>query len=112
MPDDKTFDPPLVVGYDAAGEVVAVGSECKLFKKGDKVMFAGDKQRQGTNAEYAAVDERVVGKKPESFDFGHAAALPLVGLTAYEGLVEQGRLAEGGDYSAMSVLIIGGSGAC
>ncbi|CAK4968690.1 unnamed protein product, partial [Aphanomyces euteiches] len=59
-----TQNPRQILGYDAAGVVVAVGSDVSLFKVGDEVYYAGSWVRQGTNAEYHAVDERIVGHKP------------------------------------------------
>ena len=82
-------DEPIVLGYDGAGIVLEVGSETRLFKVGDRVMFAGALNRQGTNAELTVVDERLVGRVPEGVEFAVAAAIPLTGLTAWEGLVEQ-----------------------
>ncbi|NUT58993.1 MAG: alcohol dehydrogenase catalytic domain-containing protein, partial [Agromyces sp.] len=55
--------PPIVLGYDAAGTVVAAGSDVTLFSPGDEVYHAGVNNRQGTNAEFHAVDERLVGRK-------------------------------------------------
>ncbi|CAK4695254.1 unnamed protein product [Aphanomyces euteiches] len=55
-----------VLGYDAAGVVVAVGADASLFKVGDEVYYAGTHVRGGTNAEYHVVDERIVGHKPKS----------------------------------------------
>ncbi|HVT73057.1 MAG TPA: alcohol dehydrogenase catalytic domain-containing protein, partial [Lacunisphaera sp.] len=59
-PDGK----PKVLGYDAAGTVASVGSAVTLFKPGDPVFYAGSNLRQGSDAEYQAVDERIVGHKP------------------------------------------------
>lgn len=72
----------------SAGVIEAVGSSVSLFKVGDEVFYAGAIQRQGTNAEYHLVDERIVGHKPKRLDFSEAAALPLVALTAWEGILE------------------------
>jgi len=66
----------LIVGWDAAGVVEAVGSEVTLFKPGDEVYFAGVINRPGANAEYTCVDERIVGHKPKSLSFKEAAAEP------------------------------------
>eukprot|EP00981_Chlorochromonas_danica_P012148 scaffold4548_cov137-Ochromonas_danica.AAC.1 len=55
---------PLILGYDGAGEVVEVGPDAALFKVGDKVYYAGDVTKPGTNSDYAVVDERIVGHKP------------------------------------------------
>ncbi|WP_228563945.1 zinc-binding alcohol dehydrogenase family protein [Catenulispora rubra] len=78
---------PRVLGWDAAGIVVAVGSEVELFAVGDEVYYAGALERPGTNARYHAVDERLVARKP-AVSFTEAAALPLTALTAWEGLFE------------------------
>ena len=77
-----------VIGWDAVGEVVAMGADAKEFKLGDKVYYAGDLNRQGSNAEYQLVDERIVGHKPKSLSDIEAAALPLTTITAYELLFE------------------------
>ena len=96
-----------VLGYDAAGIVHAVGGEVTLFNVGDKVYYAGDVTRQGTNSEFHAVDERIVGTMPTSLDFAQAAALPLTSITAWEGLFDRfGLHAE----STGTLLMIGGAG--
>ncbi|WP_339692462.1 zinc-binding alcohol dehydrogenase family protein [uncultured Pseudoalteromonas sp.] len=77
-----------VLGWDAMGEVVAIGDAVTGFKPGDLVYYAGDITRQGNNAEYHLVDERIVGKKPKSLSNGEAAALPLTAITAWEILFE------------------------
>ena len=77
-----------VLGWDAVGEVVATGEAVTQFKPGDKVFYAGDLNRQGSNAEYQLVDERIVGFKPKSLSDTEAAALPLTAITAWEMLFE------------------------
>lgn len=77
-----------VLGWDAVGIVVAVGDAVTLFKPGDQVFYAGDIQRQGSNAEYQLVDERIVGHKPKNISNADAAALPLTSITAWELLFE------------------------
>lgn len=79
---------PKVLGWDAVGEVVACGEAVTLFKPGDQVFYAGDLNRQGSNAEYQLVDERIVGLKPHSLSDAEAAALPLTTITAWEMLFE------------------------
>ena len=65
---------PCILGWDAAGEVIEAGSDCKLFKKGDAVYYAGSISRPlGTNCEFHLVDERIVGRKPKSLSFEEAA---------------------------------------
>lgn len=77
-----------VLGWDAVGEVVGAGEEVTGFKVGDLVYYAGDLNRQGSNAEYQLVDERIVGTKPKSLPDAEAAALPLTTITAWEMLFE------------------------
>jgi zinc-binding alcohol dehydrogenase family protein len=78
-----------IIGWDAAGIVEAVGEQASLFRPGDEVYYAGSIGRAGSYAERQLVDERIVGRKPESLDFAAAAALPLTTITAYESLVER-----------------------
>ena len=87
----RTANPaePRILGWDAVGEVVAVGEEVSLFVPGDKVYYAGSLVRPGTNAEYHLVDERIVAKKPTSCSDAQAAALPLTALTAWELLFDR-----------------------
>jgi NADPH2:quinone reductase len=97
------------LGYDAAGTVVATGPDASLFKPGDAVFYAGDITRQGTNAEYHLVDERIVGRKPASLDWAQAAALPLTAITAWEALFDRLDVKKPvPGYNA--ILIIGGAG--
>ncbi len=78
-----------VLGWDAVGEVVAVGDQAKLFKVGDKVWYAGDITRSGSNAEFQLVDERIVGAKPKTLSNVEAAAMPLTAITAWELLFDR-----------------------
>ncbi len=78
-----------VLGWDAVGEVVAVGDEVSFYKEGDIVWYAGDLTRQGTNAEYHLVDERIVGRKPAGLTNAQAAAAPLTAITAWEMLFDR-----------------------
>ena len=78
-----------IIGWDAAGVVTAVGDEVSLFSVGDRVYYAGDLTRSGSNAEYQLVDERIVGRMPESLSFSEAAALPLTTITAWEMLFDR-----------------------
>ncbi len=80
---------PKVLGWDAAGEVVAVGPDVTLFRPGDRVWYAGDITRPGSNAELQLVDERIVGPMPASLGFAAAAALPLTSITAWELLFDR-----------------------
>ena len=88
----RSADPggtPRVLGWDAAGTVVAVGVDVELFEVGDEVYYAGALDRPGANSQYHAVDERLAARKPTSLSFTQAAALPLTALTAWEGLFER-----------------------
>jgi NADPH2:quinone reductase len=99
-----------ILGYDASGVVKTVGPNVTLFKPGDEVWYAGSIVRSGTNAEFHLVDERIVGLKPTSFDFSHAAALPLTSITAWELLFDRLGVQFGKPIDAGSILIIGGAG--
>ncbi|MCY0389046.1 zinc-binding alcohol dehydrogenase family protein [Robbsia sp. Bb-Pol-6] len=100
-----------VLGYDAAGVVEAVGAEAVLFKVGDPVFYAGALDRPGSNAQWQAVDERLVGRKPASLDFAAAAALPLTALTAWELLFDRlGVRADANAGTGDALLIINGAG--
>lgn len=106
--DDHSF---TIVGRDVAGVVVETGEGCSLFKVGEEVFYAGTSNRPGGQSEFHLVDERIVGRKPKSIDFAHAAALPLTSITAYEALFE--RLGVSKDASAntgKNILIIGAAG--
>jgi len=98
---------PAVLGYDAAGVVAAVGADVSIFAVGDEVWYAGDITRPGSNADYHAVDERIVAHKPAALSFAEAAALPLTTITAWETLFERFRLAAD---SAGDLLVIGAAG--
>jgi NADPH2:quinone reductase len=101
---------PRVLGYDAAGVVEAVGAEVTMFKPGDAVFYAGDITRPGTNCEFHLVDERVVGRKPQTLDFAQAAALPLTTLTAWELLFDRFGFDPDGASRGRSLLVFAGAG--
>lgn len=106
---DKVQETPKVIGWDAVGIVEATGEQVSLFKKGDRVFYAGDITKDGTNQEYQLVDERIVGFAPEGISIAAAAAMPLTALTAYELLFDRMRLSADRD-KGKSILIIGGAG--
>ena len=103
-------EPPRVLGFDAAGIVVAAGAEAGGFAAGDEVFYAGDVTRAGSNAEFQAVDFRLVARKPRSLSFEEAAALPLVGLTAWELLFERMGIDRKGADAGKTILVINGAG--
>lgn len=99
-----------ILGWDAAGLVEAVGPEATRFKVGDEVFYAGDLMRDGSNAEYQLVDERIVGHRPHSIGFAEAAALPLTAITAWETLFDRLKVDDQPAGGARAILIIGGAG--
>ena len=105
-----TLKNPKVIGWDAVGVVAAIGSEVSNFKVGDRVWYAGSFIRPGSDAQYQLVDERIVGFAPKSLKDEQAAAVPLVGLTAYESLFEQLQIDPTADNHDKTILIINGAG--
>ncbi|MFF3750609.1 zinc-binding alcohol dehydrogenase family protein [Streptomyces sp. NPDC002018] len=101
---------PKVLGWDAAGTVVAVGDEVELFRVGDEVYYAGALDRPGANSRFHAVDERLVGPKPATLGFTEAAALPLTALTAWEGLFDRMGLRTGALEQTGALLVTAASG--
>jgi zinc-binding alcohol dehydrogenase family protein len=101
---------PKVLGWDAAGTVVAIGGDVELFKVGDEVYYAGALDRPGANSRFHAVDERLVGPKPTTLSFAEAAALPLTSLTAWEGLFDRLDLRNGGLEQTGTLLVTAAAG--
>ena len=98
---------PVILGWDVAGTVDKVGGAVAGFQPGDEVYYAGALLRDGGNAEYQAVDHRIVALKPKNLGFPEAAALPLTMVTAWEALLERRMI----EYTKESkVLVIGGAG--
>ncbi len=98
-----------VLGWDAVGIVHSVGPAVSSFHPGDAVFYAGAIGRPSCNSEYHLVDERIVGAKPRTLDWG-AAALPLTSITAWEMLFDRldvGRPVPG---AAQAIVIVGGAG--
>ncbi|MGO4261343.1 zinc-binding alcohol dehydrogenase family protein [Lysobacter sp. TAB13] len=101
---------PRVLGFDAAGIVEAVGENVTRFKVGDRVYYAGDITRPGTNSELHLVDERIVGAAPASLSAAQAAALPLTAITAWELLFQRMPFDADNGGRGKSLLIIAGAG--
>ncbi len=99
-----------VLGWDAVGTVEATGAAASLFRPGDQVFYAGALGRQGTDAEYHLVDERIVGRKPASLAAAEAAALPLTAITAWEALFDRLDVRKPVPGATGAILIIGGAG--
>ncbi|KAG1693096.1 hypothetical protein DVH05_023876 [Phytophthora capsici] len=95
---------PFGIGFDAAGDVVEVGKDVKRLKVGDAVYTMMPFSAFGTLGEYAVVDEELVATKPSNLSFDEAASVPLVALTAYQGMFDHAKLQKG-----ETVLILGGS---
>ncbi|MCK0536554.1 zinc-binding alcohol dehydrogenase family protein [Alcanivorax quisquiliarum] len=98
-----------ILGWDAVGVVEAVGDAVTLFRPGDAVWYAGDVSRQGCNAEYQCVDERIVGRKPENLSAADAAAMPLTTVTAWELLFDRLGVLPGRG-QGKTLLVIGAGG--
>lgn len=100
-----------ILGFDAVGEVVAVGKDVMKFTVGDRVFYAGTTTRSGSNQEYQAVDERIVALAPKNLTDEEAAAFPLTALTAYELLFEKfGLIPKENANQGKSILVINGAG--
>src|SRR4029077_13261231 len=96
---------PLILGNDLAGDVEAVGPGVTKFKVGDAIYARLDKDRIGAIAEYALERESAAATKPTRLDYVEAASLPLVGLTAWQVLIDLAKL-----HAGQKVLIHAGSG--
>ncbi|XP_072932153.1 zinc-type alcohol dehydrogenase-like protein SERP1785 [Epargyreus clarus] len=99
---------PRILGWDGAGIVVDKGDESKSFNIGDEVFFTGDMRRNGSNAQYVAIDEILVARKPSNLNFEQAAAMPLTAVTAYESLYDRLLLSE--KDKGKTILIINSAG--
>ena len=99
------YRPPFVLGHDVAGIVVRIGPKVRKFKPGDEVYARPRDHRVGTFAEFIAMNEADVALKPKNLSMEEAASIPLVGLTAWQALVEAGKLKPG-----QKVFIQAGSG--
>jgi NADPH:quinone reductase len=99
--------PPMVLGMDLAGVVTETGTGVTRFHVGDEVygLTGGVGNRQGSLAEYAAVDADLLARKPARLSMTEAAALPLAAITAWEGLVDRAGVRAG-----QTVLVHGGAG--
>jgi NADPH:quinone reductase-like Zn-dependent oxidoreductase len=99
------YRPPFVLGHDVAGVVVRVGPRVRQFKSGDQVYARPDDFRIGAFAEHIAVKEESLALKPKGLTMEEAASIPLVGLTAWQALIEKADLKKG-----QKVFIQAGSG--
>lgn len=103
------FSPSLpgVFGMDVSGTVEEIGDGVQKFKKGDRIYgcVGGVKHLNGTNAEFIVADQRLIAKAPQSLAQNVAAGLPLVSITAWEGLHDRAKIKRG-----ENLLVIGGAG--
>lgn len=99
------YKPSFVNGHDVAGIVTKIGSKVSKFKVGDEVYSRPSDYRIGTFAEYISIDEKDVALKPKNLSMEEAGSIPLVGLTAWQALVEIGKIKKG-----QKVFIQAGSG--
>jgi len=99
------YKTPFTLGHDVAGVVKKVGSKVRKFKVGDEVYARPADYRIGTFAELIAMNEKDVAMKPKNISMEEAASIPLVGLTAWQALVEKANLKKG-----QKVFIQAGSG--
>ncbi|HSI17487.1 MAG TPA: NADP-dependent oxidoreductase [Sphingomonas sp.] len=99
------YRPPFILGHEMAGTIVRVGSNVRSFKAGDQVYARPRDGRIGTFAPLIAVNQADLALKPANLSMEEAASIPLVGLTAWQALVEQAGLKQG-----QKVLIHAGSG--
>ncbi|MDC3412116.1 NADP-dependent oxidoreductase [Aquibacillus sp. 3ASR75-11] len=99
------FSFPIILGWDVAGTIVEVGDKVTDYQIGDEVFARPATTPNGTYAEFTAVDENLLAKKPENVTFEEAASIPLVGLTAWQCLVDITNIKKGD-----TVLIHAGSG--
>ncbi|ORX92281.1 GroES-like protein [Basidiobolus meristosporus CBS 931.73] len=102
---NKLIKRPHTPGVDVVGTVVSVGSHASKFKIGDKVFGYLQMMMDGGLAEYCTSDETCLVKAPENLTDTELAGLPLVSVTAWQGLVQRGAIKQ-----SMRVLILGGSG--
>jgi zinc-binding alcohol dehydrogenase family protein len=104
--------PGKILGYDATGIVEAAGPSA-VFKPGDEVFYAGSASRDGSNSELQLVDSRIVARKPRNLAWDEAAAIPLVGLTAWEMLEEKFHLTPsppGGANKDLAMIVVNAAG--
>lgn len=95
LQDSADHQLPLILGWDAAGEITQVGKDVENVNLGDEVFVYAPISGQGTYAEYIAVDSALVAAKPKSLDMLTAAAVPLAATTAWQSLVKGCQLKTG-----------------
>jgi len=104
---DTILDEPKVLGYDAVGIVESIGTDVITVAVGDRVFYAGDVTRSGSNSQFQAVDSRIVALAPKTLKDDEAAVLPLTSITAWEGMFDRLYINK---EEKKTILIIGGAG--
>jgi len=99
------YKPPFTLGHDVAGVIIKVGSKVSKFKTGDEVYARPADHRIGTFAEFISINEDDAALKPKNISIEEAASIPLVGLTAWQALIEKADLKKG-----QKIFIQAGSG--
>jgi NADPH:quinone reductase-like Zn-dependent oxidoreductase len=102
---DFPYELPLILGWDGAGKVTAIGANVEGYKVGDDVFFRPEMEKHGTYVDEIVVPANLVAPLPQGLTYVEAASLPLVGLTSWQALVEVGNVQPGDN-----VLILAGSG--
>ncbi|PHR72320.1 MAG: NADPH:quinone reductase [Arcobacter sp.] len=104
---DKTMEQIKVLGYDGLGIIEALGDKVEGFQIGERVFYAGDVTKNGSNAQYQKIDSRIVAKAPKSLSDAQAVVLPLTSLTAWEAMFHRMNINKDEN---KTILIIGGAG--
>jgi len=104
---DVVLDEPKVLGYDGIGIVESIGEDVTVCKVGDKVFYAGDVTKSGSNSEFQVIDSRITALAPKSINDLESVVLPLTSLTAWEALFDRMNIEPNEN---KTILIIGGAG--
>jgi len=104
---DIALDAPKILGFDAVGIVESIGEEVTTVSVGNRVFYAGDITRNGSNSQFQTVDSRIVAGAPKSLRDEESAVLPLTSITAWEGLFDRLNVKKD---EKKTILIIGGAG--
>jgi len=101
------LDQPKILGYDGVGIIDSIGEKVTNLKVGDKVFYAGDVTKNGSNSQFQLVDSRIVALAPNSIKDEESAVLPLTSLTAWEAMFDRMNIKQNEN---KTILIIGGAG--
>ena len=105
LQNSMNFQLPIILGFDAAGIVAAVGAGVSTVRVGQEVYGIIEQSRSGAYAEYAIAKAEAIARKPKFLSYVEAASIPVVALTAWQALFEKGNLTTG-----QTVLIHGAAG--